>query len=156
MIGRKIASLPFFGLALWLGGFTVPHLRRWYTNTLYSLLWLEFQFRRIQIARAALLVVRAASTRRCAIMCWRAGNGSSASQLFINGQKVESTFLHSERASNEAADVEVWLGKNEFCVLGDNLDHSVEDSRSFGPISSSLVRGRVGWVIHHACGKNTQ
>ena len=72
----------------------------------------------------------------------------SGSSLFINGQKVPSDFLHSEGVRSQPTDFAVHLGRDEFCVLGDNLDRSFEDSRSIGPIARSLVKGRVALVIH--------
>jgi signal peptidase I len=74
----------------------------------------------------------------------------SGIDLHINGQKIESNFLHSDRASSLVRDFEVQLGSDEFCVLGDNLDHSFDDSRSLGPISGSLVKGRAVLVIHRS------
>ena len=46
----------------------------------------------------------------------------SGADLFIDGLKVESSLLHSERSSSHAGDFEVRLRGDEFCVLGDNLD----------------------------------
>jgi signal peptidase I len=72
----------------------------------------------------------------------------SGADLFINGRKIESGFLHSNRgAPGHRADFEVRLGPDEFCVLGDNLDRSFEDSRSLGPIPRALIRGRAICVI---------
>ena len=77
----------------------------------------------------------------------------SGAGLFINGRKVESSFLHSGRLPSQATDFELQLGPAEYCVLGDNLDRSFDDSRSMGPIARSLIRGCVGRVIHRGCGK---
>ena len=74
----------------------------------------------------------------------------SGSNLFIDGRRVESGFLHSSRDSTKDSDFEVQLRGDEFCVLGDNLDRSFDDSRSMGPISSSLVKGRAVSVIHRS------
>jgi signal peptidase I len=79
----------------------------------------------------------------------------SGAELFINGRKVESTCLHAERAPGGKTEFEIQLGQDEFCVLGDNLDHSFDDSRSFGPLSRNLMRGWVGWVIHRSGSKTT-
>jgi signal peptidase I len=76
----------------------------------------------------------------------------SGADLFINGRKSESSFLHSDRASSQAHDFEVQLRSDEFCVLGDNLDRSFDDSRSLGPISRSLIKGRAIYVIHRSKG----
>ena len=67
----------------------------------------------------------------------------SGAGLFINGRKVETGVLHRTRTSGPTPDFECQLRTDEFCVLGDNLDHSFDDSRSFGPISRSLIKGRA-------------
>jgi signal peptidase I len=74
----------------------------------------------------------------------------SGAELFINGRKTESGLLHSDGSSIQARDFEVQLRGDEFCVLGDNLDRSFDDSRSLGPISRSLVKGRAVFVIHRS------
>jgi signal peptidase I len=74
----------------------------------------------------------------------------SGVHLFINGRKVESGTLHSDRVSSRADDFEVQLRDDEYCVLGDNLDRSFDDSRSMGPIAGSLINGRVVFVIHRS------
>jgi len=72
----------------------------------------------------------------------------SGAELYINEQKVDSPMLHTGRTAGQESDVDVTLGADEFFVLGDNLDHSFDDSRSMGKISKSLTRGFVAWVIH--------
>jgi signal peptidase I len=74
----------------------------------------------------------------------------SGADLFINGRKIGSNLLHSNRAVIPAHDFEVQLRSDEFCVLGDNLDESLNDSRSLGPISRSLVKGRAVFVVHRS------
>ena len=74
----------------------------------------------------------------------------SGADLFINGRKIESSLLHSDRVSSPARDFEVQLRSDEFCVLGDNLDRSFDDSRSLGPISRSLIKGHAVFVIHRS------
>jgi signal peptidase I len=71
----------------------------------------------------------------------------SGDQLFINGRKVDAPFLHVESKAELAKDFEVVLGDEEYCVLGDNLAHSFDDSRSMGPIARSLIKGHVALVI---------
>ena len=65
-------------------------------------------------------------------------------QLFINGEKVDGPFW---RQAGAAEEFELTLGEDEYCVLGDNLDRSFEDSRSMGPIKKSRIKGRVFWVL---------
>src|SRR3954464_10453886 len=72
----------------------------------------------------------------------------SGAELFIDGRKIASDMLHSDRAPGQSGDFEVQLRSDEFCVLGDNLDRAFDDSRSMGPISRSLIRGRAVLVIH--------
>jgi signal peptidase I len=59
--------------------------------------------------------------------------------LFINGQKVASSTLYGAARADVAVDIV--LGADQFFVLGDNLDHTLEDSRAFGPLERSLIRG---------------
>jgi signal peptidase I len=67
--------------------------------------------------------------------------------LFINGARIEAPFLRREKRTEVPQSNEIRLGENEFYVVGDNLDHSVDDSRSFGPVHRSLIKGHVGLVI---------
>jgi signal peptidase I len=71
-------------------------------------------------------------------------------QLFIDGRPVEAPFLHADELAKRPEDFEVTLGESEYFVLGDNLDHSFDDSRSLGPIDRTLIRGFVAFVIHTA------
>jgi signal peptidase I len=68
-------------------------------------------------------------------------------QLFIDGRKVDTPFLHRDGRTSAGADFEIRLGRDEYCILGDNLDHSFDDSRSMGPIPRSLMRGFVVSLI---------
>jgi signal peptidase I len=77
----------------------------------------------------------------------------AGADLFINGRKIESSVLHSARGSSPTSDFAVQLRSDEFCVLGDDLDRSFDDSRSMGPISRSLVKGRAVFVIHRSKSK---
>jgi signal peptidase I len=72
----------------------------------------------------------------------------SGAELFINGRKIETSVLHSNLRTSGSGDFEMLLYSDEFCVLGDNLDRSFEDSRSLGPISGSLIKGRSIFVVH--------
>jgi signal peptidase I len=72
----------------------------------------------------------------------------SGDALFINGDRVDAPFLRSKARADVERSIDIKLGENEFFVLGDNLDHSLEDSRSFGPLQRDLIKGYVGMVIH--------
>lgn len=74
----------------------------------------------------------------------------SGAELFIDGQRIASSPLHRGSVALPPNDFEVRLGRDEFCVLGDNLDQSFDDSRAMGPIARSLVKGRAVMVIHRS------
>ena len=59
--------------------------------------------------------------------------------LFVNGSEIREPHL-SIRAP--AGKYEWWLRGDEFVVLGDNRSAST-DSRRFGPVSFSAIRGKV-------------
>lgn len=69
----------------------------------------------------------------------------SGAELFINGRKVDAPMLYS--APGKTGEFQLQLGADEFCVLGDNLDETLDDSRAFGALPRSLLRGRVGVVV---------
>jgi signal peptidase I len=77
----------------------------------------------------------------------------AGAELFIDGRQLGSPFLHSARAASSTRDFEVQLRSDEYCVLGDNPDGSLDDSRSLGPISRSLIQGRVVFVLHRSRGQ---
>ena len=58
-----------------------------------------------------------------------------------NGFSLEESYLIGEQTNGK---VRVTLGSDEYYVLGDNRDASL-DSRSFGPIQEENIIGRV-WV----------
>lgn len=68
-------------------------------------------------------------------------------RLFIDGREERAPFLHRDRERTRSEDFEVSLKSDEYFVLGDNLDHSVEDSRVLGPIPARLMQGRIAFVI---------
>lgn len=72
----------------------------------------------------------------------------AGAELFINGRRVAAPMLYSTRG--KSGDFELQLGPGEFCVVGDNLDHSLEDSRAFGALSRSLIRGRALFLVRRA------
>ena len=77
----------------------------------------------------------------------------SGDRLFINGREEGARFLHRDSDATPSGDFEVALRSDEYFVLGDNLDHSVEDSRVLGPIPMNLMKGRVAFVINRARAK---
>lgn len=72
----------------------------------------------------------------------------AGAELFINGRRVEAPMLYS--AQGKSGSFELQLGPDEFYVVGDNLDHSLDDSRAFGAVARSLIRGRATWVVRRA------
>ena len=80
----------------------------------------------------------------------RVSNGA----LFIDGKKIEASVLHTESVLNQAPrDFELQLRKDEYCVLGDDLDRSFDDSRKFGAVSRSQVKGRAVFVLNRTKAK---
>jgi signal peptidase I len=71
----------------------------------------------------------------------------SRTELSIDGQIIDAPFLHSDGPDAQGSPIDVTLGDDEYFVLGDNLEHSV-DSRTIGPIKRALVKGFVIWVFH--------
>lgn len=75
----------------------------------------------------------------------------SGSTLSINGRAIEAPMLHLDPAARkERTDFEITLGPNQYFVLGDNLDHTTDDSRVMGPIERGLLRGIAGPVVFRA------
>ncbi|OGE13270.1 signal peptidase I [Candidatus Curtissbacteria bacterium RIFCSPLOWO2_12_FULL_38_9] len=63
-------------------------------------------------------------------------------KVIVNGSEVEENYINSKTNGNTA----VLLGKDEYFVLGDNRSSS-SDSRTFGPIKRSSIKGKV-WLIY--------
>lgn len=74
----------------------------------------------------------------------------SGNRLFIDGQPVEAPSLHLDDPAKSPQTHELVLDNDEYFVVGDNLDHSLEDSRTFGPLKRSLLKGTVVYVISGA------
>ena len=72
----------------------------------------------------------------------------SGNRLFIDGREIVAPCLRRDAAWPTSEEREVVLKSDEFFVVGDNLDHSLEDSRTMEPIPKSLLRGAVLFVIH--------
>lgn len=62
--------------------------------------------------------------------------------VFINGGRLQEPYLAQWRGAFGAP---VWVPPNHIFVLGDNRDYS-EDSRTWGPVPLSSVRGRAAAV----------
>ena len=61
-------------------------------------------------------------------------------ELFIGGQAIADTYAHYAQAPSDKFE---WCpSTDEYVVLGDNRLFST-DSRKFGPIKHSAIRGRV-------------
>ena len=63
--------------------------------------------------------------------------------VFVNGGWLREPYLHRWRGGFGAP---VWVARDSIYVLGDNRDES-EDSRVWGPIALSSVRGRAVLVF---------
>ncbi len=67
--------------------------------------------------------------------------------VFINGQKIEESYLGTENHKTEPLNQResATLGPDEYFVLGDNRSHS-SDSREWGKLPKENIEGRT-WVI---------
>ena len=63
-----------------------------------------------------------------------------AGELFVDGRAVVDAYAHYVQASSDK--FEWWPRNDEYVVLGDNRLFST-DSRKFGPVKRSAIRGRV-------------
>jgi lathosterol oxidase len=60
----------------------------------------------------------------------------------VNGQTLATPFRRGG-STTAGHSVELRLGDNEYCVLGDNLEASAGDSRLLGPVEGTRIRGTV-------------
>lgn len=63
-----------------------------------------------------------------------------AGELFVNGEQVTDPYAYCPDPPTD--NIEWWPRDDEFVVLGDNRTRST-DSRKFGPVKRSSIRGRV-------------
>lgn len=63
-----------------------------------------------------------------------------AGELFINGNQVADPYAYYPDPQTDQ--FEWWPRDDEYVVLGDNRIHST-DSRKYGPVKRSSIRGRV-------------
>lgn len=71
--------------------------------------------------------------------------------VFINGQQLDESDYLSESVYTRGGDYlsegeTISIGEGEYFVLGDNRPHS-SDSRTFGPISESKIKGKA-WIVY--------
>lgn len=62
-------------------------------------------------------------------------------QIFINGMKLEESYINEPMTETEDME-EITVKLNEFFVMGDNRNHSI-DSRNFGPVPIRAIRGKL-------------
>ena len=62
--------------------------------------------------------------------------------VFISGARLDEPYLHEVTTSCFGQCEQIRLGADQYFVMGDNRANSL-DSRSFGPIASSQIVGRV-------------
>ena len=71
-------------------------------------------------------------------------------EIYPQGTVLEETYL--DESVKTAGDKEVLLEKDEYYVLGDNRNFSL-DSRNFGPVTRDSFIGRTwirGWPFNRA------
>ena len=71
------------------------------------------------------------------------------SDEFTEGVALDEPYLEEGIKTYGLSESKITLGTNEYYVLGDNRNSS-KDSRSFGPVNSSFITGKVlfrGWPL---------
>jgi len=72
-------------------------------------------------------------------------------KVYVNGNQLnESAYLedtvYTSGGDHLAEGESITIGENKYFVLGDNRPHS-SDSRTFGPISQSQIKGK-SWIVY--------
>lgn len=62
--------------------------------------------------------------------------------VYVNGARLDEPYLHGTRTPCLSQCAPLTLGTNQYFVMGDNRPNSL-DSRSFGPVPSEQIIGRV-------------
>jgi len=69
---------------------------------------------------------------------------------YPDGFVLKEDYLPADLATYDQSGAKMAVGPNEYLVLGDNRNAS-KDSRSFGPVNSSFITGKVlfrGWPLN--------
>jgi len=68
--------------------------------------------------------------------------------VFVNGEKLEDSYLTPERNRHDHSMSETTMGEDEYFVMGDNRDNS-NDSRAsvVGPLHRNQIMGHVRYVV---------
>jgi signal peptidase I len=62
--------------------------------------------------------------------------------VYANGHLLDEAYLGGQPRNWKGSGRDWWMGPDEYFVVGDNRNDS-DDSRAFGPVSGSLILGRV-------------
>lgn len=66
-------------------------------------------------------------------------------EVFLNGERLEEPYVKGQTFEG-VVEVPFTLGAEQFFVMGDNREHSL-DSRALGPIAKSSIEGRAVFRI---------
>lgn len=62
--------------------------------------------------------------------------------VMINGEELEEDYTQGSTRRNSIEEYPITLGEDEYFVLGDNREDSM-DSRDYGPVSSAQIEGEI-------------